>query len=109
MKFRAAAWSEAIQHQSNVANVDHGSTRFNFSFIVLTVASIATIPGVASFHHPAFLQRCEAWGSLRTSLHFDSPLGTVFCHPRLESMVVIFTIGKDCDQTGKVFRRDLPE
>src|SRR5215510_15354319 len=102
MECRPAVCSELAQHQVNVAHIDHGGTRLSFAVIVLAVAPRATMPGVGTFHHPAFLQRSEAFGPFRTRLHLDSPGWAMFCHPRLEHMIVVLVIGKDRFETGKV-------
>src|SRR5512132_2443109 len=93
----------------DVAYINHGGTGLRCPFIILAVAPIATIPGVGTLHHPAFLQGRETFGPFWTSLHFDSPIWALLCHPCVESMIVILAIGKDRFETWKVLRIDLLE
>src|SRR5262245_6167091 len=109
MKLRTTTRCEPIQHKLNIADLDHSRTRFNTALIVLTVAPISPMPRVRALNHPAFLQRHEPFRPLWTSLHLDAPLGPMFGHPGVQSMVVILLIRKDRHETGKVLGRDETE
>ena len=52
MKRRVAARSEPVQHEMDVTQLDHRSTRFYFSLIVLAVSPVPTMPGIRSLNHP---------------------------------------------------------
>jgi hypothetical protein len=100
---------ESAQHQMDVAHREHGGTGLGCSFIVLAVTPRATMPGVGTLHHPAFLERREPFGPLRTCLHLNVPLWTMFFHPGLERMMVLFLIAKDRCEPWKVLRIELLE
>ena len=93
----------------DVADLDHGLAGFNASFVVLAVATTATVPGVRSLHHPTFLQGGEAANTLRTLLDFDPPARTMFLEPSLQSMVVIFIVAENDRQPGEVLGGDFSQ
>src|SRR5712691_11489387 len=109
MKCRVTILSKPVQHKMYITNLDHGSTGLYASFIVLTVTSVPTVPGVCALNHPAFLQRCEAFRALWTRLHFEAPLRTMLGHPRVEIVIVILLIRKDRLQTRHILGGDLSE
>jgi len=76
------------EHHVDVADSDHRSTRFRASFVVLAVATTATVPRVRSFHDPAFFQRGEPARALGTLLDLDVPPGTILFQPSLQGMVL---------------------
>ena len=92
-----------------VADLNHGGARSDRPFVVFAVPSTTTVPGVGSFHHPPFLQRREAFRSLRAHLHLDPPVGSIRIQPRFELMVVILAVSEDRLQSRKLLRRDLRE
>src|SRR5947208_923970 len=53
MKLRATARSEPIQHKVNITDLNHSSTGFYASLIVLTISTGPTIPSVRALPHPA--------------------------------------------------------
>ena len=93
---------EPFNHKINVTDLDHSSTGFYASLIVLTIATGPTIPSVRAFNHPAFLQWREALRTRWTRLHCDAPAGTRLSHPGVQSVIVILLIRKDRDETRKV-------
>src|SRR5438132_12940267 len=109
MKLRATTRSEPIQHKVNVTDLDHSSTGFYTSLIVLTISTGPTIPSVRALHHPAFLQRREAFRTLWTCLHFEAPPRPLRCHPGFESVIVILRIRTGRDETRKIVRLDVAE
>ena len=109
MKRRATAGREPVQHKMDITDLYHSSTRSCTAFIVLTVPSISSMPGVRPLNHPAFLQRREAFRARRTHGHFDVPAGTMLGHPGVQGVIVILLIRKDRDETRKVVGRDVTE
>src|SRR6266545_2246762 len=109
MENRAVAWSQSVEHEMNLANLNHSRTGCGLSFIVLTVSSVTTIPGVGAFHHPAFLQGCKAFGPFRTHLHFDAPVRSIGRYPGVQMMIVILAIATDEHQAWKVDWREFGE
>src|SRR5438552_3257708 len=109
MKLRATTRSEPIQHKVHITDLNHSSTGFYASLIVLTISTGPTIPSVRALHHPAFLQGCEAFRALWTCLHFEVPPRTMHCHPGFEGVIVILRIRKDRDETRKIVRLDVAE
>ena len=61
MKRRAIAGIEPIEHKVYMTDLDHSRTGFYTALIVLAVPAVPAIPGVRPLHHPAFLQRWEAF------------------------------------------------
>ena len=100
---------EFAEHHVEVADSDHRSTRFRASFVVLAVATTATVPRVRSFHDPAFFQGGEPARALGTLLDLDVPLGTICFQPSLQGMVVILVVAEDDAQPREVLRRDLAQ
>ena len=109
MESRAVAWSQSVEHEMNMANLNHRRTGCGLSFIVLTVSSVATSPGICPFHHPAFLQRGKAFGPCRTHLHFNTPVRLIGRQPGVKGMIVILAIAKDEHQAWKVDWREFCE
>src|SRR5437867_6734284 len=109
MKLWATTRSEPIQHKVNITDLNHSSTGFYASLIVLTISTGPTIPSVRALHHPAFLQRREAFRTLWTCLHFEAPPRTMRCHPGLEGVIVILRIRKDRGETRKIVHLDVAE
>src|SRR5512132_2199717 len=109
MKRRVATRSEPVQHEMDVTQLDHRSTRFYFSLIVLAVSPVPTMPGIRSLNHPAFRQRREPLRSRWTRLHCDSPTSSMLGDPGFEVVIVILLIREDRDQTWKVLGIDLAE
>src|SRR4029077_17048682 len=92
-----------------IADLNHSSTRFCTTFIVLAVPAVPAMPGVRALNHPAFLQRREAFRACRTPLDLDAPASTMFSHPGVQRMVVILLIRKDRAETRKVVGCDVAE
>ena len=109
MKRRATAGRGSVQHKMYMTDLDHCSTRFCTAFIVFTVPSIPTMPGIGAFNHPTFRQRCEAPCARWTCFHLDVPGRTMLGHPGIQVMVVILLICKDREETWKLLRRDAPQ
>ena len=73
MKLRTTTRIKLIKHKINVTDLDHSSTGFYTSLIVLPLATGPTMPSVRALHHPAFRQWREALRPLWTGLHFEVP------------------------------------
>src|SRR6266852_1381827 len=100
---------ESVQHKMNITDLDHSSTGFDTSLIVLTVPAVPAMPGVRPLNHPTFRQGREAFRARGTRLHFDAPAGTMLSHPGVQSVIVIRLLRKDRDETWKVVWLDLTE
>src|SRR3989441_7201103 len=109
MKLRATTRIKLIKHKINVTDLDHSSTGFYASLIVLTISTGPTIPSVRALNHPAFLQWREAFRTLWTCLDFEVPPRPMRCHPGVEGVIVILRIRKDRDETRKIVRLDVAE
>src|SRR4030095_8525525 len=109
MKLRATTMIEPFNHKINVADLDHSSTGFYASLIVLTISTGPTIPSVRALNHPAFLQWREAFRTLWTCLHFEVPPRPMRCHPGVAGMIVILRIRKDRDETRNLVHLDVTE
>jgi len=109
MKLGATAGSEPVQHKMYITDLDHSSTGFYTTLIVLAVPTVPAMPSVRPLNHPAFVQRREAFRARRTSLYFDVPAGTMLGHPGVQGMVVILLIRTDHAETRKVVGRDVAE
>jgi hypothetical protein len=109
MECRSARGGESAQHQMAVAHRAHGGTGLGFSFIVLAVTPIATMPGVGTLHPPAVRERREPVGPVRTCRHGHGPLWTMVFHPGLERMMVRWMIATDRFAPGTVVRSALLE
>ena len=81
MKLGATAGSKSVQHKMYMTDLDHSSTGFSPTLIVLAVPAVPAMPGVRPLDHPAFFQWREAFCARRTYLHFDVPAGTMLGHP----------------------------
>src|SRR5438128_11968435 len=92
-----------------VTDLDHSSTGFYASLIVLTISTGPAIPSVRALNHPAFLQRREAFRTLWTCLHFEVPPRPMRCHPGFEGVIVILRIRKDRGETWKIVHLDVAE
>jgi hypothetical protein len=106
MKLRATTRIKLIKHKIIVTDLDHSSTGFYASLIVLTISTGPAIPSVRALNHPAFLQRREAFRTLWTGLHFEVPPRPMRCHPGFEGVIVILRIRKDRGETRKIVRLD---
>src|SRR3989454_8695075 len=106
MKLRATTRIKLIKHKINVTDLDHSSTGFYASLIVLTISTGPTIPRVRALNHPTFLQWREAFCALWTCLHFEAPPHTMRCQPGVEGVIVILRIRKERDETRKIVRLD---
>src|SRR6266571_1553225 len=109
MKRRAIAGRASVQHKMYITDLDHSSTRFYSTLIVLAVPAIPAMPGVRSLNHPAFLQRREAFRACRTHLDFDAPPRTMLGHPRVEVVIMILHVGKNGLKARKIVRSDAAE
>ena len=109
MKYRVAARNESVQHKMYMTEIDHGSTGFYTTLIVLTVPSTPPMPDVRLLNHPAFFQGRKAFRACWTCLHFDAPAWTMLSHPGVQSVIVILLIRKDRDETRKMVWVDLAE
>ena len=63
------------------------------------------MPGVATFHDPAFAHRAETFFSWWGRLDLDLPIRSLQFHPRIEAVVAIFVVSKDHLQTRLIFDR----
>src|SRR5262245_45717746 len=109
MHLGATAGSEPVQYKMSMTDLDHSSTGFYTTLIVLAVPTVPAMPSVRPLNPPAFFQRREAFRARRTSLYFDVPAGTMLGHPGVQGMVVILLIRKDHAETRKVVGRDVAE
>src|SRR5438876_12154085 len=109
MKHSATAGREPVQYTMYVTDLDHSSTGFYTALIVLAVPAVPTMPGICPLHHPALLQRREAFRAGWAHGHFDVPAGTMLGHPGVQSLMVILLIRKDRAETRKGRRRDVAE
>lgn len=98
-----------MKHKMNITDLDHGSTGFYASLIVLTISTGTTIPSVRAFNYPALLQWREAFRTLWTCLHFEMPPRPMRCQPGFEGVIVILRIRKNRDETRKIVRLDVAE
>jgi len=89
--------------------MDHGSTGFYPVFIVLTVSSTPTMPGVRALNHPAFLQGRKAFRAGWPCLHFAVPVWTLLSPPGVQLVVVILLSRTNRDETRHVVGVDLPK
>ena len=101
--------NKLIKHKMNVTDLDHSSTGFYASLIVLTISTGPTIPSMRAFNHPTLRQWREASRALWTCLHFEVPPRTIRCQPACEDVIVILRIRKDRDETRKIMRLDMAE
>src|SRR5215510_10184867 len=102
MNHRTTAWSESVQYQLSMTDLDHSSTRFYTVLLVLTVSSKSPMPGVGPLHYPALLQGRKALRARETCLHFDVPVWTRLRHPGVQSVMGILLIRKERHETRKV-------
>ena len=98
-----------MKHKINVTDLDHGSTGFYASLIVLPISTGPTIPRVRALNHPAFLQWREAFRTRWTSLHCEGPPRPIRGHPGFEGVMVILRIRKDRNETRTIVRLDVAE
>ena len=105
MARRAVAWSQSVQPQRPMANVNHGSTGGGLSFRGLTVSSGTPVPGVGPFHHPALLPGGQAFAPFRTRLHCAAPVRSLGRHPGVKRVGMILTIATADHQARKVVWR----
>jgi hypothetical protein len=109
MKRRATTRIKLIKHQIHVTDLDHSSTGFYASLLVLPLSTGPTMPSVRALNHPAFLPWCEAFRTLWTGLHCEGPPRSMRGHPGCEGMLVLLRIRKDRDETRKRVHLDVPE
>jgi hypothetical protein len=95
MKYRVTARNESVQYKMYMTEIDHSSTGFYTTPIVLTVPSTPPMPDVRLLNHPAFFQGRKAFRACWTCLHFDAPAWTMLSHPGVQSVIVILLIRKD--------------
>jgi len=101
MKDRSATRGKPVQHKMYMANLNHCSTRFYTTLIVLTVSTVPPMPGVCPFNHPTFSEGGEACRALRTPLDLEVPRWAMLGHPRVEGVMMLLLIRNDRDQTRK--------
>lgn len=99
-------WGESSDHEMDVGGLNHRGAGSDGPFVVLAMPSTASVPGVGSLHDPAFFQGDEAFRSLGTHLHLDSPPGTMFGHPLLKMVIAILVVAEDRLQSRQLFRRN---
>ena len=98
-----------MQHKMHMADLHHSSPGFNMALVVLAVPAVPTMPGMRTFPHPAFRQRCKAFRALGTRCDFDAPPRTMGRPPRGKRVGVVLRIRTNRGETRDIPRRDVGE
>jgi hypothetical protein len=93
VKFSLGRRSKFVEHQVNVAELDHRGGGFRFALIVFAIAPNPAIPRICALHDPAFAHGSKPLATFWPSLHLHSPARPLLRQPLFERMIVIFATG----------------